>query len=69
LGQGFIKAEVALPEHNAPNKILFRARLPDGWKITSATVGSHKLSQTDLDTVDLTGLNGKQTIRFAVARQ
>jgi hypothetical protein len=69
LSQGFVKAEVALPERNAPNKTLLRARLPDGWKITSAAVGADKLSRTDLDTVDLTGLKGKQTIKFVVARQ
>jgi hypothetical protein len=66
LSQGFVKAEVALPDRNAPSKTLLRARLPDGWKITSAAVGSKKLSRPDPDTVDLSTLKGKQTIQFAV---
>jgi hypothetical protein len=69
LRQGFVQAEVALPERNVPNKTLLRARLPDGWKMTSAAVGSNKLNRTDLDTVDLSALKGKQTIKFAVVNQ
>jgi len=69
LSQGFVQADVALPERNTPDKILLRTRLPDGWKVTSATVGSNKLSQNDLDTFDLSALKGTQTIRFAVAHK
>jgi hypothetical protein len=69
LSQGYVTAEVALPKRNAPNKILLRARLPDGWKITSVAVGSDKLSRNEPDTVDLSALKGKQTIKFAVANQ
>ncbi len=68
LSQGTVVAEVELPERNAPDKILLRARVPDGWKIRAAVAGSETLAVDDNGTVDLTALKGKQTIRFAVAR-
>jgi len=69
LSQGYVKADVALPERNAPHKILIRARVPDGWRITSASVGSDTLTRTDRDAFDLSVLKGKQTIKFAVSHQ
>jgi hypothetical protein len=69
LSQGFVGAEVALPERNAPEKILLRARVPDGWKVTSVTMGAEKLVVDEKGTVDLSALKGKQTIKFAVTHQ
>ena len=69
LKQGEVVAEVALPERNAPDKILLRARVPDGWKVRSASVGSNTLAVDGNGTVDLTALKGKQTVKFKVARK
>jgi hypothetical protein len=68
LSEGFVLAEVELPERNAPEKTLLRARVPDGWTVRSALVGSKKLAVDGAGTVDLTAFKGKQTVRFAVAR-
>lgn len=68
LSQGGVVAEVELPERNAPDKILLRARVPDGWKVRSAVAGSRELAVDDNGTVDLTAFKGKQTIRFEIAR-
>ncbi len=61
-------ATVDLPQRNPVQKILLRARVPEGWKVSSATVGDQKLKVDDKGTVDLTGLTGKQTIRFSVRK-
>lgn len=68
INQGNVTAEVVLPERNAPEKILMRARVPDGFKTVSAEVEGKTLKADDKGTVDLTGLKGKHTIRFAVEK-
>jgi hypothetical protein len=68
LNQGEVQVEVDLPERNAAKTILLRARVPEGWKVTSATAGSVNLKVNDRGTVDVTPFKGKQTIRFAVTR-
>jgi hypothetical protein len=57
-------AEVELPERQTPKKMLFRLRLPDGHRIESVSTG--KLMK-DGETVDLTGLKGKISIRFQLS--
>ena len=61
-------AEVDLPARNAADKILLRARVPDGARIVSAESGDTKLKVDEKGTVDLSGIKGKQTIRFVVRR-
>ncbi len=68
LSKGEIFANLSLPERNVAEKILFRARLPDGWKITSATVEGKALRVDERGTVDLTGRKEKVVIRFAVKK-
>jgi hypothetical protein len=68
LSEGNLLADLVLPERNAPDKIYLRARLPDGWKAASATVASKSLKPDARGTVELTGLKGKQTVRFIVER-
>jgi len=58
--------EVDLPQRNAAKTILLRARVPEGWIVTSATAGSVNLKVDDRGTVDLTSFKGKQILRFAV---
>ncbi len=68
LNDGEVLAEVQLPERNAAEKILFRARVPNGWKIISAAANGKVLPTDDQGTVDLTNLKGKVAVRFAVKK-
>ncbi len=68
LSQGEVIAELQLPDRNAPEKILFRARVPDGWKVVSATSGGKSLTVDERGTVDLTHQKGKIAVRFAVKK-
>jgi hypothetical protein len=68
LSQGEVIADIDLPQRNAPEKILLRARVPDGWKVVSAQMGNKKLPADERGTVDLTALENRITVRFAVAR-
>jgi hypothetical protein len=69
LHAGRVVANVSLPERNTPRKMLLRARVPDGWKVVSASVGNEKLTPDDRGTVDLTPLKGKKTVVFNVSVQ
>ncbi len=69
LSSGEIIATVDLPRRNAPRKTLLRARVPDGWRVVSASAGRQNLASTDPGTVDLTDLEGKCTVRFEVSRK
>jgi hypothetical protein len=68
LNQGSVVAEVQLPERNTPKRTQLRIRLPDGWKVTSATSGSQNLETDSQGTLDISGLKGKQSVRFHVSR-
>ena len=65
LKKGEVIADVSAPSR-APKHFLLRARLPQGWKVTSTTVGAKKLPVDPTGAVDLTGLTGKFTVRFEV---
>lgn len=67
LSRGEVIAHVSAPAH-APKKTLLRARVPDGWRVTSAQSGERKLEVDDQGTADVTGLAGEFDVRFAVAR-
>jgi hypothetical protein len=64
LSNGEVSASVDLPGRNKPDKILLRARVPDGWKVTGATAGSAQLKPDANGTIDLTVLSGHQEIRL-----
>jgi hypothetical protein len=64
LSQGEVVAEVDLPQRNQVKQILLRARLPEGWKVISATAGESKLKVDEQGTVDITALKGKVIVRF-----
>ncbi len=68
IAQGNVTAEVSLPERNAIEKILMRARVPDGFKTVSAEVDGKTLKADEKGTIDLSGLKGKHAIRFAVEK-
>jgi hypothetical protein len=67
LGRGEVVADVTLPERTAPEKMLLRIRLPDGWWIRQVRVGEKTLPMDERGTVDLTGLRGRVSLRCDVA--
>jgi len=69
LSAGEVVATVDLPSRQTPAHTLLRTRVPDGWTVTGASVQEKKLATDPRGTVELTGLSGRQTIRFAVSRR
>ncbi len=61
LAQQRVEAEVSLPKLK-PARTLLRFRLPDGWRLKSATSRERALTVAG-ETVDLTGLSGKVSVR------
>src|SRR5205814_678927 len=68
LGNGHVTATVDLPARNAPRRTLLRARVPEGWRVTGARLGSADLAVDGRGTVDLTGRSGTVVVRFAVKK-
>ena len=68
LARGDVTAAVELPARNAPRRVLLRARVPEGWRVTSARLGGEVLGVDDRGTVDLTGRNGTVVVHFAVRK-
>ncbi len=68
LNSGEIIADVDLPQRQTPKHTLLRIRVPDGWRVISATVGSDKLSADPRGTVDISSLKGKASLRFHVEK-
>jgi hypothetical protein len=67
LNEGELSVRVALPPHR-PKRTLLRARVPEGWKAVSATVGGLPLSVDQSGVVDLTEQTGKITVRFQLRK-
>jgi hypothetical protein len=66
LKDGRVNAEVTIPDRNPPEKVLLRVRLPDGRRIASAEANGKKVDVQSSDkgeTIDLSGLKGKVTVR------
>jgi hypothetical protein len=68
LSKGEVTADIDLPQRNRPKQTLFRARLPEGWRITKAEAGGNTLQVDQKGTVNLTDLKGRAAIKFAVIR-
>ncbi len=68
LTDGNVTATADLPSRNAPRRILLRARVPEGWRVTSAHLGSEALRVDDRGTVDLSGRSGTVVVRFTVQK-
>jgi hypothetical protein len=66
LSRSEIRAEIDPPRRSRPKSMLFRARVPNGWKIVSAEVENQKLKADSLGTVDISALTTKSTIVFHV---
>lgn len=68
LARGDVTATVELPSRNAPRRTLLRARVPDGWRVTTARLANENLPVDDRGTVDLTGRSGTVVVNFEVKR-
>ena len=69
LQKGKVVAEIDLPQRDEPKRVLLRARVPDGWKVTAARTGERNLKVDDAGTVELSGLKGKTVVTFTTGRQ
>lgn len=68
LTKGEVIAKVTLPEKNAAKKTFLRIRLPEGWKINSAQVGTQRLKVDAVGTVDISCISGTKKIQFKVSQ-
>jgi hypothetical protein len=68
LSEGRVFADLKLPARNQAKTILLRARLPDGWKVTSANIRGKTIPVKPDGTVDLSDANGEVNVVFAVLR-
>jgi hypothetical protein len=68
LSQNEIIADLDLPRRNAPERVLLRARVPEGWKVISASANGKSLNVDQEGTVDLSALKGETTVHFAIVR-
>jgi len=68
LSHGEVIVDLDLPSRNPPQRSLFRARLPNGWKIASATAGNHKLLCDEKGTIDVSNLGREIRLTFQVIR-
>jgi hypothetical protein len=68
LAEGKVIAEVNLPERNPVKSILLRARVPEAWHVTSATVNGAQLTTDERGTVDLSRYKQSVSVLFNVQR-
>jgi len=68
LGRGEVVAKVDLPQRNRAQRVLLRARLPEGWHITSASVADAEIKPDEQGTVDLTRFTGSIAVQFRVSQ-
>jgi len=69
LSAGRVVLHASLPTRNPAQKTLLRARVPDGWRVTSAKAAGKQLEVDQRGTVDLSGLSGEVAVEFAVSKQ
>lgn len=63
-----VVAKLELPTRQLPKQISLRVRVPDGWQVKSAKAAGKPLVVDGQGTVDISGLAGRQTIRFTVVQ-
>src|SRR5262249_60394823 len=68
LSAGLVIINADLPARNPAKRILLRARVPDGWRVTAARVGEKRLAVDDRGTVDLSGQTGSVAVVFEAER-
>lgn len=68
LNEGEVVAEVEPPRRQTPKQMFLRARVPQGWKVTAAEVGTRRLIVDNRGTANISDLKGKSTVRFKVEK-
>lgn len=68
LNQGEVLAEIDLPQRQHPARTLLRLRMPKSWRVASARAGERLLPIDGGETIDLSGLTGKVSLRCSVGR-
>jgi hypothetical protein len=68
LEAGFVTIEVT-PPPRSPDTFLLRAPLPDGWRITSATIDEQPVDLTSDGALDLSGRKDRLLVRLNVASE
>ena len=66
LKHGQVIAKLTAPV-DKPKSMQLRARVPDGWKVVSASRGKTNLPADPQGTVDITGMTGRVIIKFVVS--
>jgi hypothetical protein len=69
LSAGQVTVNAKLPSRNPAKRTLLRARVPDGWRVTAASMAGKQLEVDNRGTVDLSGQMGDVSIEFSVAKQ
>ncbi len=67
VNEGKVMAVLMMPEKKAPQKVLLKMRVPEGYKVVKAIVGETEV-KVENEVVDLTDLKGNVSVVGAVAR-
>ncbi len=67
LSKGEVTADVTAPKE-PPKRMLIRARVPDGWKVKSASVNGKAVPVDTTGAADITGFSGKYSVEFRVQK-
>lgn len=68
LNVGEVLAEVDLPVRHAPARTSFCVRLPEGWRVATASSGPETLAVDERGTVDLSRIRERVKLRFRVQK-
>jgi hypothetical protein len=68
LSAGRVTMTVQLPDRNPARHCYLRARVPDGWRVSGASIDGKPAATDDRGTVDLSGQSGTVRIVFSVQR-
>ncbi|HEY2412444.1 MAG TPA: hypothetical protein VGI40_09390 [Pirellulaceae bacterium] len=68
LNTGQVVVSADLPSRNPAKRTMLRARVPDGWRVTSAKIDGKSLAVDGNGSVDLSGRTGTVTVTFAVSK-
>lgn len=67
LSGGLVTARVSAPARK-PERMLLRARVPEGWRAVSAACAGRDLPVSPDGSVDITGMTGSFTVEFKTAQ-
>ena len=67
LSQGEVLVTLEPPRRNVPHQSFLRVRLPGGWKVASAELGSRTIPVENNGTLDISAVREPATIRVKVS--